>query len=106
MVMDDIEIVFEDFTDLRGFKKRPSCQIGREGREKPKWTFQPMYFDVGVVPGSPGRFAGRQKSVRVHAVYDLYPVPLVCQCTGQSLHEDPIPAEVVRRIEGCDHTES
>ena len=49
---------------------------------------------------------GGGKPVRVGAVNDLDEVAAMCQLVRQSLHEDAVAAETVRRVERRDHAEA
>ena len=68
MVVNDIEIVFQNLLDAGGFEKWKTGLLSGEWREKAKPALQAMHSDIGMIRVGTCRFLRREEMIGIDTV--------------------------------------
>ncbi|MEO5956390.1 MAG: hypothetical protein ABIR36_11975, partial [Nitrospiraceae bacterium] len=105
MEVDDVEITVEHRSELCRFYSRLACLLGNQRGQYPEGTAQTMHHNPVLLDLSSWLFPASQVE-GVFAMHDLNMVSFRYQRASQCLHENGIPAKMVRGIKCGDHTKT
>ena len=80
--------------------------MGGHRRQEAENALQRMYGNVGVIVVDSGRLPAGKKAVGINTMDDLHVMAPMRQLIREPMHENAVPAEVVGRVECCNHAEA